>query len=786
LIKLIQRIYLFLLVFSPLAFGSVELWSKTIMEGLSFLALFVLFVLYAVKKEPFYRVPGIVPLLIFPAYIGLQMVPLPDFLVKWVSPQTDALYRESIGLLNPIDRISLSINPKETLSEFFRYGSYAAFYILSIQLLSDKVFLKKTVNTVVLFVSLLGFFAILQHFTADGKIYWFSEPFRGTPFGPYVNRNHFAGLAGMTFPLVLAMFLYNKPRINYSGLRTRLAEFFSHNSANSYFLLGVGLVLLGLAVFLSLSRGGIISLCLATSIFGMLLVLRGTDRGRGLLVLTLFSFVLLSVGWFGWDPIFERFNRIRNPAGEIDVARIPRWRDSLLIIDDYPMTGTGFGSYTDIYKGYRNERTGNVVTHAHNDYIELAVEGGIIAVGLAAWFLVSILSTYRRFLKRRDPYCVYLYLGGLTGLVAILIHSITDFNLHIGANGLYFYFICALCVSAAHTSIRSGSGATHLKPAGRGWVMLSILPAAVLLISSMMFNEGEFLAKLNFKSMLTVYKTDELGDKDYKQIRAYAGSAIKYDPFNSLYYMIFGNAEKALEREESAFAYFKKALRLNPANGVYLQTIAEYVSDRGDQRAADALYQAAIRRDVKSSHRFANYAFWLMKNRQKEKGIETLQRAITLSPRQTRRYLNKLVDEKLLENTDLIRVMPERVEPRIIFAEYLDAYLTEHLIAEKKYDLTSAAYKNALAYIDEEAEIKPSYFLKVYQYYMKQKQYEAALDVIQKGIVCLPENGRFRVIAGSLYEKLGINYRAAEEYKTALVFDPKNRQAKRRLRKLQQ
>ncbi len=518
----------------------------------------------------------------------------------------------------------------------------------------------------------------------------------------------------------------------------------------------------------------------------MLLVVRGTDRGRGLLVLSLFSFVLLSVGWFGWDPVFERFNQIRNQAGEIDAARIPRWSASLDIVRDYPVTGTGFGTFTDIYKGYRTEPGGASVTHAHNDYIELAVEGGIIAVGLVVWFLISILSTYRRFSKRRDPYCIYLYLGGLTGLMAILIHSITDFNLHIGANGLYFFFICAICVSAANTKIRSSHGSTHLETVSSGWGMLPILPASVLLISSLMFNGGAFLANLSFKAMLAVYKTDELVDKEYKQVRTYAGSAIKYDPFNSLYYMIFGNAEKALEREENAFRYFKKGIRLNPANGVYLQTLAEAISDQGDLETADRLFRAGTRRDVNSSHRFANYAFWLLENQQKEKGIETMRHAISLSPRQTRWYLELLVDEELLGNTDLVRVLPKRVEPRTIFAEYLEEYLAGHLIKEKKDDLTQAAYKNALTYLNEEAEIKPSFFFKVYKHYVKQKQYEDALAVIQTGITYLPKNARLRATAGSLYEKLGIHYRAVEEYKTALIFDPKNRQAKRRLKKLQE
>lgn len=207
----------------------------------------------------------------------------------------------------------------------------------------------------------------------------------------------------------------------------------------------------------------------------MLLAVRKTDRGRGLLVLSLFSMVLLTVGWFGWEPVFERFNRIRDPAGQISVDRLVVWKDSLGAIRDYPLTGTGFGTFTDVYMGYRTLPGNSVFTHAHNDYIELAVEGGAIAVGLTMWFLISILATYRRFLRRRDPYCVYLYLGGLTGLVAILIHSITDFNLHIGANGLYFFFVCAICVSAAHTKLRSGPEATYLRPVSTKWIKLALV-----------------------------------------------------------------------------------------------------------------------------------------------------------------------------------------------------------------------------------------------------------------------------------------------------------------------
>lgn len=118
-----------------------------------------------------------------------------------------------------------------------------------------------------------------------------------------------------------------------------------------------------------------------------------------------------------------------------------------------------------------------------------------------------------------------------------------------------------------------------------------------------------------------------------------------------------------------------------------------------------------------------------------------------------------LIKEKLLEDKDLALVLPKQVEPHIIFAEYL--------VEEKKPDLADAAYKNALTYLDNETEIKAAYFFRVYKYYTKKKEYETALEVMQKGIKYLPENARIRVTVGALYEKLGITYRAVEEYKKA-------------------
>jgi hypothetical protein len=120
-------ISLFVLMFSPLAFGAVEPWSLALMEGLVVLAAFLLFLGKALEREsPLYEVPGIVPLGILWAFILFQLVPLPSFFVKVISPGTYDLYMETGGAVAPSSWFPLSLYPKGTLVELFLCAHRAA------------------------------------------------------------------------------------------------------------------------------------------------------------------------------------------------------------------------------------------------------------------------------------------------------------------------------------------------------------------------------------------------------------------------------------------------------------------------------------------------------------------------------------------------------------------------------------------------------------------------------------------------------------------------------------
>ncbi|MEW6586230.1 MAG: O-antigen ligase family protein, partial [Nitrospirota bacterium] len=434
--SIIFSVFIFLLIFPPLAFGAVETWSLAIIETLSLSSLILLLVRNS--RSSLYRIPGIVPLCLFLFYIAFQLIPLPPPVIKAISPSTYDLYGQTLFVFEPGQWVSLSINKKATLSEFFRIASYGAFYILTIQLLAKKENFTRVLMIVATFASILSFFAILQHVLSNDKIYWIRKlTLGGALFGPYVNRNHYAGLMEMVFPLILGLFLVYKPRAAYGTLRERIIGIFNRRSTNVYLLLGFAAVLAATSIFLSLSRSGIVSLCISLIFFGSIFLLTGEDKRRGIIIIVVCLLVVLSVGWFGWKPIFERFEKIKNPAGEIAEQRLTVWKDSSNIIEDFPVLGTGFGSFQYIYPKFRTVPGAALMEHAHNDYIELLSDGGVIAAALCGWFVLAVLAaSFKRFLERREKYSRYVFVAAVAGIMALLIHSVTDFNLHIGANGL--------------------------------------------------------------------------------------------------------------------------------------------------------------------------------------------------------------------------------------------------------------------------------------------------------------------------------------------------------------
>lgn len=777
--RLAYMIFLFVLIFSPLAFGTVERWSLAIMETLSILALLFLFL--GNKREALYEIPGILPLILFLGYILLQLVPLPAGIVKLISPSTYSLYNETIGIIEPVEWMSISINKKATLAEFFRFAAYVGFYVMTIQLLTNKELLKKTVTIVIVFATLLSIFALLQDTLVKDKAGWFRNlkhigiPF--VPFGSFIYHNNYAAFIEMIFPLSLGLFFYYKPSVHYQSFRERVSELFNQQRTSIYVLLAFSAILMGTSIFVSLSRGGVISLSLSTFFLVFMLLIKGkVKRQSGILFLMVIILMLVSVEWFGWDGILKRI-KIGKTSHECSIIwRVVVYNDTVNIIRDFPLTGAGFGTWSQIYQGYRTVPGTFRYRNAHNDYLELLANGGIIPFLLAAWFFITFFfKSYKAFRKRRESYSICLYLGSIAGIVAILIHSHGDWILQNGANGLYFFFLFGLAVSAANTRLREGLGETKLRKIRFSWLKILGVPVVIVLVGCLVFNVGALIGQLYFAPVRKAYEKEDISRDGVIKLNGEAYKAARYDPLEAKYYFTSANAEALLSNDSAALNHYKKTLQLNPVNGEYLQRFGLFMSGCGDNDVADKLLQTGIKYDRNNPKRYEIYASWLFSQDKKEAGKEYLKLAMAIDPEKTGEFII-LMRLCGLGDQDIQGALPERVKAHLVFGDYVYKKGNDKMAEE--------AYMNALQHIKNEEIIRPWFFYKVYGYYMKKGRYEEALKVMQKAIDVLPKDAKVRLTMAALYEKLGITYRAREEYQKALTLDPGNQKAKKRLGEL--
>lgn len=775
--RIAYRLLIFVLVFSPLAFGAVEQWSRGIMETLSLLSLCLFLYERSTRQEDTVRdMPGIVPLASLLVYMFFQFVPLPAAVVGLISPGTAALYRNTAGIDDPVVWMSLSVNKKATVMEFMRMLSYAALYIVSVQLLMSKDRQKKTVGVIAIFASVLAVFAVVQHFLPNGRIYWFRELTQGgLPFGPYVNRNHYAGLMGMIFPVVLSTFLFYKPHVGYGSFRERVAGTFNQKMTNTHILLGFSAVLIALSVFVSLSRGGIVSLSSAMIFFGTLLLFRGGRKKRGLTIITIFFIIWIAVGWIGWEPLFERFERIVDVQGRITEPRITRWNDSMKIVRDFPLWGTGFGTYMNIYPRYRTIPGTITTEHAHNDYLELLTDGGVLSFFLMSWFLIAVFfRSFRVFSRRRSLWSVYLFIGSATGMLSVLIHSITDFNLHIGANGLYFFFLAGLAVSASHAGTDEKSGSYLERLRGKPARKLFVASLVLLLVTSV-FNAAALMGQLSASSVKKNMLTEGLQRQELDAFKRSALRAAYFDPLEGEYRYILARISQFLSEDDDAIGYYRKAVMLDPLNSEYLQMYGLALSTRDRDDEAERYLKAGIDFDGQNLERYRRYALWLFSRNRTDEGIGMLRRAIAMEPRRTKDYITMMVLNGL-DDSEIQSALPDMSEPHVRYAEYLAAVGSARLAGE--------VYLRAFSLAENENMTEPGVLLRIFSYFREAGRSDVALLVMQKAVERYPHNIGIIINAAQAYEDAGLTFRAIGHYRRALVIDPRNRTAQNRLNAL--
>ncbi len=341
-----------------------------------------------------------------------------------------------IGELGGVENVprTISLEPFATQLAAVHFLALAIFFSVLLVLTDSAARLRKLVLLITIFGFIYSFYAILQAILSPAKIYGIYESRYGSPFGSFVNRHNFAAYIEMTLSLPLGLLF-----VGAIGKDKRLL-----------YLTAIGLM--GVALLLSGSRGGLVAF-LAEVIFLIILTTKSKNYGQiGLkigLAGLLLAGVIVGAILVGGETSLTRFAETA-ASDNFTTNRSHIWSVTLDVIKHNLPLGAGFGAFGTAYPQFDSFNGFQRVEQAHNDYLQVLADAGIVGFIIGGLFLFWLFKTGLASVKTSNTYRRGIAVGALAGCFAILVHSLFDFVLHITAISLLFLTLLALVVSSGN------------------------------------------------------------------------------------------------------------------------------------------------------------------------------------------------------------------------------------------------------------------------------------------------------------------------------------------------
>lgn len=414
----------FAVVFTALARGAVEPWPLAALELIA--AALVSLLAVKVGRDSSFSLHVPAPTWPMVALLALAAV-------------QSVAYTNAAG-----ERVGLSLDVEATRSTALALAALTAAFVVAANVLTTRARLARAAYFLTFYGLAMAVFAFVRYFAGAAP----SETVSPAVQGMFVNRNHFAGHMELLLPFPVALVITNA----VPGRRL---------------LFAFAAVVIGAAAVASLSRGGMISV--GAEMLVMLaasFALKGAPRSKLSAPLTAGAVTLLAAGivagalWLDRGRVADRVTEGRLTSAEPGVetlftSRGWLWQETLEMFRAHPVAGVGLGAYATAYPSFSRADRRTAPEQAHNDYLQILADAGLIGGALAACFVALAVAEMVRGLRRaRDPLLAATALGGVAGVAGLMVHSVFDFNLQIPANSLLF--LLALAVVIQSTRVQSG------------------------------------------------------------------------------------------------------------------------------------------------------------------------------------------------------------------------------------------------------------------------------------------------------------------------------------------
>lgn len=584
--RAILAVVLALLVFAPLAMGAVDTQEFLLVQVLvmAVLLLWAFRIIFS-RKTRFFWSPLCWPVLAFALY---------------------AIARYLTADLEYVARF-----------EMIQTLLYAFLFFAVVNNLASKESSLAIALTLVFLAAGISCYAIWQFMAHSNHVWNLLSPYGGRASGTYISPNNFACFLEMTLPLAVAFLLAGRVR--------PLTRVF----------LGYAALAMAGGLAVTFSRGGWLA---AAAGLLVLLVVLICHPGHRLTALLLLIVLIASGAVFVTNYLSKtlsyvsRVEAIGNDSVDLGY-RLEMWHAAEAMWLDHFWFGVGPAHYDYRFNQYRPGKVQARPGHAHNDYLNLLADwgaiGGVIVLSGMLIFGASLVRTWKAVCRdnfgRRMSNRFAFFLGGSAALLALAIHSIGDFNLHIPANAILG--VCLLALLTAQ--LRMVAGRYQLDPPVLAKVLLLALLACSLSyfgfqghrraeefawqtraanVDLPLLDRADLLKKafaVEPTDFETTYQLGELyriqsfqGGTDYESLAQEAmqwySRGMKLDPYYGYNFLDYGMCLDWLGRYDEAGTYFSRAEALDPNGYFTIAYLGWHYLQTGDYAAARACFTRSV------------------------------------------------------------------------------------------------------------------------------------------------------------------------------------------------
>jgi len=412
---------LLMLAAAPLAFGAVEesAWVPLLCGA------FVLGVASFLRSARdgqaggVLGLPGTRVLLGLNVLVLLQLVPLPPRVLAVVSPGSFSFYNDNL-ILPLVSWRPVAVSPPDTLRGLAFLAGLSAFYFAVCREFTQTLWRRRLAGTVVGVGFLITLIGLAQSAAGTTRIYGLFQPrWDWAVYGPYVNRNHFAGYMVMAIPLGIAFAAEALERLVRAWRRRRRGWLaLGEPEGSAAIRRSAEAMVLMVGLLASQSRGGLMAFALSAALFPL------AFRRRRVALLVIAAVAVLGVAWVGVGGLVSGFQ-----SRSLGTSRLDLWADALRLAPRFPVLGAGLNGFATAYPTVQTLRRGEWYGEAHNEYLQALLDMGIPGALAVLALVATLLRTATRSARRSA-----LDAGLLCSVLASCAHALVDFNWQVPAN----------------------------------------------------------------------------------------------------------------------------------------------------------------------------------------------------------------------------------------------------------------------------------------------------------------------------------------------------------------